>query len=389
MSLEILYTESSLGWGGQELRTLNEARGLIARGHRALLACPQQATIHREAARFGVPVIALPIGDKRPSGVLAMRRLLKRQRFSVVNTHSSTDSWLVALACASLAGAPPIVRTRHLSTAIGRGPGTHWLYERAARCIVTTGEALRTALIEEAGLRRVPIVSVPTGIDVSRYAPGDAAHARAALGLAPEGFVVGIVATLRSWKGHLHLLEAFARVRQPGDRLLVVGDGPQQHNLEAAIGRLGLRDAVTMTGRRDDPERWMRCFDVFCLPSYANEGVSQALMQAMACALPAITCHVGSMAEVAIDERTALVVPPRDVDALARAIVRLRDDRALRRRLGDAARDHILAGYTFERMCERMEAIYRAVSAGEPVPVFESASGAHAMPASPSSRAVS
>ena len=368
MSLQILYTEASCGWGGQELRTLNEARGLIARGHRAVLACPQEATIHREAPNFGIPVVTLPIAKKRLPGVSAMRALLRERRFDVINTHSSTDSWLAALACATLRDAPPIVRTRHLSTAVGSGLGTRWLYERAAACIVTTGEELKRSLVKDAGFTRVPIVSVPTGTDVSRFVPADPQAARAALGLAPEGFVVGIVATLRSWKGHALLLEAFARIRRPGDRLLIVGDGPQQQNLETAIAERGLGDSVMLAGRRDDPERWMPCFDVFCLPSYANEGVSQALMQAMACALPAVTCHVGSMAEVAIDGETAIVVPIKDVDAIAAALVKLRDDPALRRRLGDGARRHVLAGYTFERMCERMVAIYEAAARGTPIP---------------------
>ena len=93
--MKILHTEASCGWGGQEIRILEEARGLIERGHDVQLVCPPEARIFVEAARFGVPVTALPIARKRPGGVIALRYWLARHRPDVINTHSSTDSWLV------------------------------------------------------------------------------------------------------------------------------------------------------------------------------------------------------------------------------------------------------------------------------------------------------
>ena len=129
--MKILHTEASLGWGGQEIRILSEAAGLMARGHLVALACPEESRIFREAERYSVPVVAVAIGKKRLGGLLALRRLLVRQPFDVINTHSSTDSWLAALACASLKGSPPIVRTRHVSTPLGNRATTRWLYDRA------------------------------------------------------------------------------------------------------------------------------------------------------------------------------------------------------------------------------------------------------------------
>lgn len=364
--MKILHTESSLGWGGQEIRILSESVGLIARGHEVTLACPPQATIFTEAQRYRVPAIPLPIEKKRVGGLLAMRRLLGERRFDVINTHSSTDSWLAALACAARSGAPPIVRTRHVSTALGNRPTTRWLYDKAASCIVTTGEKLRLRLIEETGLTQVPIVSVPTGIDPGRFAPRNAVASRALLGLTPQGFVYGIVATLRSWKGHRYLIDAFAKVRRDGDRLLIVGEGPQHDALVAQVGTLGLSGHVILAGKQDKPEEWFNCFDVMCLPSYANEGVPQSLMQAMMSELPCITCDVGAISEIARDGETALIVEKESVEALAAAMTRLRDDHALGDRLGKAARVHILSRYSYARMCDDMEAIFSAVAAGEP-----------------------
>jgi len=362
-SLRIVHTESSLGWGGQEIRILQEAQGLMRRGHEVRLACPAEARIHGEAQGWGVPAKALPIGRKRPRGVRALAAWLREHPGDVVVTHSSTDSWLAALAVRLLGAPGRIVRTRHLSTPVPRGLLERWLYTRAAARVVTTGEAIRRQLIERNGFPPERIVSVPTGVDPGRFRPGERAATRARLGLPADRILVGIVATLRSWKGHADLLQAMTRL-PASIELLIVGDGPQRAALEAAIARLGLAGRVRMQGNQADVLPWLRALDVFALPSYANEGVPQALVQAMLCELPCVTTTVGGIAELAEHERNALVVPPRDAAALAGAIARLAADAGLCRELGEAARKHCVENYSYERMLDRMEAIYREVAGG-------------------------
>ena len=350
--MKIVHTESSLGWGGQELRILAEAQGLARRGHELTLLCPPEARIFSEAPGWGLRTVALPIGRKRPAGVFALRRWFSENPADVVSTHSSTDSWLSAFAL--LGKDTPIVRTRHISAQVPRNFMSRWLYSRATR-IVTAGEALRRELIERNGLPSDKVESVPTGADPSRYRPGDRAHARAKLGLPADRTLIGIVATLRSWKGHRFLLEALP----DGATLVIVGDGPQRQALEARADELGLRNRVIFAGNQRDVVPWLQALDIFALPSYANEGVPQALLQAMLTGLPCVTTHVGSMSELAIDARTALVVPPMQVAPLRQALARLMENQELRRALGDAARAHCAQALSAERMLDRMEAIYR------------------------------
>ena len=361
--MHIVHTEASHGWGGQEIRVLSEAEGMRGRGHRVTLIAPASARIYGEAAARRIDAVDLPIGRKRPGGVLALRRWLGANAVDVVNTHSSTDSWLAALACRTLARAPAIVRTRHVSTPVPGNRATRWLYTDATRRIVTTGEALRRTLIEENGFPADQITSVPTGISSERFAPGERAAARVATGLPADRTMVGIVATLRDWKGHQFLLEAMAKL--PGERvgLAIVGDGPQHAALAARIRELGLDGRVWMPGDQRDVVPWLRSFDVFALPSYASEGVPQALLQAMLCGLPCVTTGVGAIGEAAIDGETALVVPPRDAEALAGAIGRLVAEGALRARLGAAARAHCVARFGYEAMLDRMEAVFRKAAA--------------------------
>ena len=362
--LSIVHTENSCGWGGQEIRILTEARGMQDRGHRMTLIAPAEAPIAEAGERMGLTVVRLPIARKRPACLWALRRWLvdHRSRADVVNTHSSTDSWLAALACATIKDAPPIVRTRHVSTTIRNRPTTRWLYAHAAAHVVTTGEALRRQLARDNHVPLARMTSIPTGIDLARFLPGDPVAARARLGL-PERRTLGIVATLRDWKGHDYLFEAIARdrARWADWNLLVVGDGPYRARLDARLAALHLTDAVRFAGQQEDVVPWFQAQDLFALPSYGEEGVPQAIMQAMACAIPVVSTTAGAITEAVDAGTTGLIVAPRDPEALAGALATLSDDPALRARFGAAARERALRDFGIDRMLDRMEALFRIV----------------------------
>ena len=361
--MHIVHCESSRGWGGQEIRVLEEAAGMLGRGHRVTLLCPYEAPIYSAAAKYGVPAVALPIARKGLTGIGAMRAWLSRNRCDVLNSHSSTDSWLAALSLLGLRARPALVRTRHISASIPNNIASRWLYQSATHQIVTTGERLREQLIRDNRFRPESIVSVPTGIDLTRFVPGDRTQAKLRLHLDPAQAYIGIVATMRSWKGHRYLVDAFAGVKSGNTRLLMVGDGPGRDNLREQVARLGLEERVLMPGNQADVTPWLQALDVFVLPSYANEGVPQALMQAMAVGVPVISTPVGSIEELVQHEATGLMVPPQDADALRAAIERLLNEPALAQRLAQAARAWVQSRYSRERMLDSMEAIFRRLTA--------------------------
>ena len=360
--LVIVHTENSLGWGGQEVRILTESRGFLDRGHDVTLLAAPEAPITGAARRMGVPVVALDLRRKRPRDFRALRGWLAARagRIDILNTHSSTDSWLGAIACRTFEGAPAIVRTRHVSTRVHANPWTRWLYQRGNAHIVTTGEAVRRQLHEEARVPMAQMTSIPTGIDLARFVPGDAVAARQRLGLAAKP-ALGIMATLRAWKGHRDLFDALGG-GWDGWQVLVVGGGPDREVLERYVAERGLQALVRFTGHQDDVVPWLQALDLFVLPSYGEEGVPQSIMQAMACALPVVSTPIGGITEAVDADVTGLIVPPRDPRTLGRALARLRDDAALRLRLGQAGREKALRRFGLERMLDAMERVFRSVA---------------------------
>jgi glycosyltransferase involved in cell wall biosynthesis len=359
--MKILHTESSCGWGGQEIRILDEACGMSTRGHEVAIVTPREARIYEAALKRGLRAEALPIARKDLGGVLVVRRWLQTHPVDVINSHSSTDSWLAALACASLPRAPALVRTRHISASIPNNLPTRWLYRSATRHIVTTGENLRMQLVRDNRIPSERITSVPTGIDAARFVPGARDAARLSTGLPSDRRLIGIVAALRSWKGHRYLIEAVHRL--PGDvGLVIVGDGPQRRNIESKIRELGMIERTWLVGNQDDVLPWLQSLDVFALPSYANEGVPQALVQAMLCALPCVTTGAGSIGEIARDGATAIVVGTEDAADLKRGLEQALGDSKLCERLGTAARQYCAANLGVEMMLDRMEKVFRDVA---------------------------
>ena len=143
-------------------------------------------------------------------------------------------------------------------------------------------------------------------------------------------------------------------------QVVVVGDGPYRDRLDARLAKLGLTDAIRFAGQQEDVVPWLQALDLFTLPSFGEEGVPQAIMQAMACGLPVVSTPVGAIAEAVDAGVTGLIVEPRSAASLAAGLATLRDDAALRARFSAAARTRAERDFGIDRMVTRMEAVFRA-----------------------------
>jgi len=363
-SFTILHTESSLGWGGQERRIMAEAAAMRRRGHQLLLACDTRSQLYPRAHKDGFTILPLSFGGwHNLTAFLALRRFLQTRRVDILNTHSSLDSWVGMLAWRTLRNRPRLVRTRHLSTPVHGNWPTRRLYH-APQAIITTGEHTREQLANRLGVPRDRIFSIPTGISLEEFAPREPdPELRRLLEIPADALIIGSVAVLRSWKGHVFLLEALKELRREGlpAYLVVVGEGPYRVIIEEKVAELNLAPWVRLTGYQEEVAPWLALMDAVVLASYANEGVPQALLQALAMEKPVVGTDVGGIPEVVLPGKTGLLTPPRDSRALAKALRCLLTDPEYGRRLGRQGRQLAMENFSLEQMAQAVEQVYQIV----------------------------
>jgi glycosyltransferase involved in cell wall biosynthesis len=184
---------------------------------------------------------------------------------------------------------------------------------------------------------------------------------RRELGLPEEAPVIGSIGRLNEQKGHRYLLDAAARVFAtiPEARLVLAGDGDQEPALRAQAQALGIAPRVVFAGHRTDVPALLESFDVFCISS-TYEGTPLTLFEAMAAAKAIVSTAVDGCREVLEPERTGLLVPARDAEALGQALARALADAELRRSLAEAARRESVR-YDVRECVERMQALYDEV----------------------------
>lgn len=360
--LTVLHSESSLGWGGQENRILNEMIGLRELGHHSLVVCRPGARLAERAREAGFQAFEVPMRNALDlAAVLHLRSLMRRTGTHIVNTHSGRDTQLAGMAARSLlARRPRVVRTRHLAMPIT----SRFTYSILPDHVVTVSDFVAGYLVQT-GVPASHITTVPTGIDLERYQPDPAGSTlRSELGLAADTPLVGTVAILRRKKGHAELLEEVPGIlaRHPQAHFVFAGDGPQKESLERRIAELGLGEQVHLLGLRRDVVNVLQALDLFVLPTH-QEALGTAFIEAAAMGVPAVATVVDGVPEAVVDGRTGLLVPPADGAALRSAISDLLAAPERRRTMGEAARERARQCFSRRAMAAGMVDVYNRLLA--------------------------
>jgi glycosyltransferase involved in cell wall biosynthesis len=359
--LTVLHTESSMGWGGQEIRIFQESLRFTEHGHRMLIACQRESQIAEHAERAGLPVFIVQMrfaGD--PVAIVQLLSIIRREKVDVIHTHSSKDSWITGIA--ARISMTPVVRSRHLSTPVGKSWSSTFVYRYLADFVVTSGNQIREELINSNNLNPGKIVSIPAGVDTEHFDINRVSGTKVLQEFNLNGAfpIIGVVAVLRSWKGHRYLIESLPDIvaRYPQVKILIVGNGPQWNNLQNQIRELGLDNHVIMTGFRDDVPEIIAALDIFVLPSVASEATSQVIPQSLAMGKPVVATNTGGLPEIVENNVTGLLIPPRDCNAIANAIIKISENREEAEKMAIRGRERILRDFTFKGMIDRTTEVY-------------------------------
>jgi len=295
-------------------------------------------------------------------------RLFRRCSVDIAHVNNLAPWFDVAVA-SRLAGCRCIQTFHGIEETTGRlPPARRVLLQLAAymtAAITAVGEVVADRLVQLVGVRRSAIRVIPNGVDTSQYAPCRSSDDRAALrkeaGMPPEGFIVACVAALRPVKDHAGLIESLAgMVGETGRKdiyLALVGDGELAPELKRLSVRLGVDRQTLFMGRRDDVPAILRAADAFALNS-RTEGMSYAILEAMATGLPVVATDVGGNGELVRHGRDGFLVPRADLDSMGRRIAMLAKNSRLAAKLGRNGRRRIVQTYSVDRMLTSFAGIY-------------------------------
>ena len=227
---------------------------------------------------------------------------------------------------------------------------------RDADCYVVMSSSIKNNLLEW-GIESKRIFCIPTGIDTSYWHPvEDKTAVRQKLGLSPESFLAIYVAMLRPEKDHSTLLKAWKKFSgtKPDAKLLLLGDGHEKMNIAAFIEKLGLKNSVILLGYSAEVLNYLQAADVFVFSSQ-TEGSSNAILEAMACALPVIASNIETNAEIITDNLNGLLFPAGDHDLLFSKINFISNNPALSKAFGEKARYDTEAIFSLKSCVDKYE----------------------------------
>ena len=359
-ALHILHIVSSMKVGGMEHFVLRLAAHQNANGMHATVIALQDGPLKAEAQRLGVPVHVLDESNKYLR-VLKYIRILLGKSPDIIHAHNQTSLHYAALA--RRIHKSKIVVTNH---GLGMPPtdGLHYSPWDTADIVASVSHASSQAVAVNCAAHKLRVIHN----GVQPVVPGcSAAAVRKELGVS-ESAVVGIIpARLDGNKGHDTLLAAMQIVQQADVQitLLIAGDGAEAANLQQLSRQLQLlEDSVRFLGYRTDVPDLLSASDFFVLPSL-TEGLPLSMLEAMSLALPVVATAVGGIPEVVASEKHGLLIEVNNPVALANALMRFAQNPEARKVMGDAARERVMAEFTFDAMAAKYRDMYLEMLSGK------------------------
>lgn len=364
--MRVLHTESSVNWGGQEYRALEQMRWLNDHGHETVLAAKPGSAIMERAGAWGLEAVAVGFrGHYNPRAIVGARRLVRERAIDVADCHGSRDAVTLAFARRLC----PVIRSRHVSQALKGKLHRRLQWRRGCDHIIATAGCIKEGIVDAglSGPGRVTVVGEWAGdkfFDISGCT-ADRADLRREFVISEGIPVVSVVGMLRGDKAQEHLIDAAAILKRRGRTVvcLIVGGGistqaDYEEQLRARARAHGVQDAVIFTGYRDDVARITGASDALCVTSVAVEGQSRAVPQAFACETPVVASRIGGVPELVVPGETGWLVEPGDAAGYADALVEIFDNPERARAVATHARRFAEAHLTLDAKMAETLAVY-------------------------------
>ncbi len=357
-----LHVDTARTWRGGQNQVLLTVLGLRALGQRAALVAHPEGELRRRAAEGTDLYPFAPRMEMDLAAAWSLSRLMRDLQPDVVHAHDAHAVAMTALALSlgSTKLTTTFVAARRVDFHIGKNAMSRWKY-RQVDCFICASSAIQAMLVND-GIQPDRTTVVYEGIDLGHVAAAPALNVHKEFWLPHGAPIVGNVAALVPHKGQRYLIEAAALVLQrvPDARFLIVGSGELEQSLQQQIKRHHLEKHIFLTGFRPDILSVHKGFDLFVMSS-VTEGLGTSALDAMACGRAVVATRAGGLSEVVDHGETGLLVPVRNPEALADAIVQLLTDQTLREEYGRTGLGRAQRRFSADRMVAETAAVYEAV----------------------------
>jgi glycosyltransferase involved in cell wall biosynthesis len=318
-------------------------------------------------ASMGIPLIELGLfdsGHARARVKHALVELMRRERIDLLHSHLYHANYIGRLAAKKL-GIPCVVSIQNTynNPKLHRRMLNWWLSRRHTAAIIAGSGQIREDIIRYDHVRPELVEVIPNSVDLSRSESSlNHKDARVRLGLDGNAFILGTIGRLEEQKGHRFLLDSMNQLRSQGLNvvLLLIGAGREELALKEQAKRLNLDDSVRFLGMRDDLGDLFKAMDLFVMPSLW-EGLSLAMLSAMAAGLAVVSTDVGGVREVLGENERGFVVQPRDSDCLAAQIQWCYLHPEVSSKVAKSGSNYVRENYSDNAMVGRLESIYQRI----------------------------
>lgn len=363
--MRIAHIESSMHWGGQELRIVEQTEWLNAQGHLAWIIARPGAAIVDKSREKDLPVCEMAIrGAFNPGTLRRLLRFIDHHDIQLLDCHGNRDAsygayvrWLSGIA---------VIRSRHIIDPLRRDPFNRLIWRLGNHGVIVTAEAIADHIVSSQLSKRERIYVAEAGVDERRFHPQvDASELRQRLGITPDQIVVANIGMIRPDKGQLEFVEASKQVLENNPLVVCIQIGEatshsldyKQQVLEAAGDHLK-QQRIRFLGYHDDIEQWLALANIVVIASIATEAKTRLVSQCFLMKKNVVATRVGGLPEMIGHGSTGLLCPANEPSALAQAVQNLIDDPCLAEGLRERAYQQALKTATFGHMMDGMLAVY-------------------------------
>ena len=352
---------------GSVVQMFELARGLAGRGHEVGIVSRPGGEVARNARAHGIAFFPLPLKHEFDlASARRFARIVDERHVDVVHAHKGIAHSVALFATLFERRRPALVVNRGVSFPLDAASALKFRFRLDA--VVTVCEDIKRVVVRSAGVPAGKVHVVYAGVDLSRFDPAraDGASVRREWNVPVEAKLLLQVGA-RDWKGWREVVSAGALLAERIPDLVVAivacKDEPEKERVRAFAREHGIQDRVRAIGFRTDMPDVLAAADVVADLSYEGLGITGTIREAMALGRPVVASAAGGNPELVEDGTSGLLVPPRDPAALASAVERVIGDPVLGARLGRAARERVVAGFSTDVRLDRIEALYRKLAA--------------------------